>query len=161
MLLRLKMLSIMSLSEKLTADLKAAMKAKEKNKLTLLRSVKSAFKNKEIDTGNPISEADETAVLMKMIKQRREAAEGFRKGGAEDRAQNEDWEAEQLESYLPPAPSDDEIEAAVEEEVAKIPEDQRSPKSMGLVMKALNAKFAGRPVDGKALSQKVRAKLLG
>ena len=96
-----------------------------------------------------------------MIKQRREAAEGFRKGGAEDRAQAEDWEAGVLESYLPPAPTDEEIEKAIDEEVAKIPEDERSPKSMGVMMKALNAKFAGRPIDGKALSQKVRQKLMG
>jgi uncharacterized protein YqeY len=149
----------MSLSERLTADLKTAMKAKEKDKLTLLRSVKSAFKNKEIDSGQPLTEADETAILLKMIKQRREAADGFRQGGAEDRAANEDWEAKELESYLPPAPSDEEIERAIDEEIAKIPEGERSPKSMGPIMKGLNDKFAGRPVDGKALSQKVRAKL--
>lgn len=149
----------MNLSERLTADLKTAMKAKDKKKLTLLRSVKSTFKNKEIDTGNPLTEADETAILLKMIKQRREAAEGFRKGGAEERAANEDWESAALEEYLPPAPTEDEIEKAIDEELAKIPAEERSPKTMGVLMKALNAKFAGRPVDGKALSQKVRAKL--
>lgn len=135
------------------------MKAKEKEKLTLLRSVKSAFKNKEIELGGDLSPADQTAVLLKLIKQRREAAEGFRKGGAEDRAQNEDWEAGQLEAYLPPAPSDEEIEKAIDEAVASIPDGERSPKSMGVVMKAVNEAFAGRPIDGKALSQKVRAKL--
>jgi len=136
------------------------MKAKDKKKLTLLRSVKSTFKNQEIDTGEPLTGADETKILLKMIKQRREAADGFRQGGAEERAQNEDWEAAELESYLPPAPTEEEIDAAVNEEVAKIPEGERSPKSMGPVMKALNERFAGQPVDGKALSQKVRAKLL-
>ncbi|HIB64500.1 MAG TPA: GatB/YqeY domain-containing protein [Phycisphaerales bacterium] len=149
----------MSLSEKLTADLKAAMKAKDKPKLNLLRSVKSSFKNKEIETQQPLSVEEETAVLMKMIKQRKEAADGFRKGGAEERAANEDWEAEALQSYLPPAPTDEEIESAIEAELAKIPESERSPKTMGVLMKALNEKFAGRPIDGKALSQKVRAKL--
>lgn len=150
----------MSLSEQLTQDLKTAMKAKDKKKLTLLRSVKSAFKNKEIDSGKPITGEDETAVLLKMIKQRREAADGFRKGGAEERAAAEDWEAVELESYLPPAPTDEEIEKAIDQELAKIPEAERSPKSMGTVMKALNAKFAGQPIDGKALSQKVRQKLM-
>ena len=76
----------MSLSEKLTADLKVAMKAKDKPKLNLLRSVKSSFKNKEIETQQPLTAEEETAVLMKMIKQRKEAADGFRKGGAEERA---------------------------------------------------------------------------
>ena len=96
-----------------------------------------------------------------MIKQRREAAEGFRKGNAEDRALNEDAEAALLEAYLPPAPTDEEIDQAVEAEVSKIPEAERSPKSMGAVMKALKEKFSGQPIDGKALSQKVRSKLLG
>lgn len=149
----------MDLNQRLNDDLKTAMKAKEKEKLTLLRSVKSAFKNKEIEIGGDLSPADQTAVLLKLIKQRREAAEGFRKGGAEDRAKNEDWEAAQLESYLPPAPSDEEIEKAIDEAVAAIPDGERSPKSMGVVMKAVNEAFAGRPIDGKALSQKVRAKL--
>lgn len=149
----------MSLSDRLTADLKDAMRAKDKKKLTLLRSVKSAFKNKEIDSGESITEAEETAVLLKMIKQRREAADGFRKGGAEDRAEAEDWEAQELGNYLPPAPTEEEIKKAIDEEVGKIPAEDRSPKSMGTIMKALNAKFAGRPIDGKALSQSVRAAL--
>lgn len=149
----------MNLNERLNEDLKNAMKAKEKEKLTLLRSVKSAFKNKEIEIGGSLSAAEETAVLLKLIKQRREAAEGFRKGGAEDRAKNEDWEAQQLESYLPPAPSDEELEKALDEAVAAIPEGERSAKSMGQIMKTLNEQFAGRPIDGKALSQKVRQKL--
>lgn len=149
----------MTLNDRLQEDLKTAMKAKEKEKLTLLRSVKSAFKNKEIDTGSPLTAAEETAVLLKLIKQRREAAEGFRKGGAEDRALNEDWEAEQLEGYLPPAPTDDEIDRTIDQAIAQIPDGERSPKSMGVVMKAVNDAFAGRPIDGKALSQKVRQKL--
>lgn len=149
----------MNLNERLNEDLKTAMKAKEKDKLTLLRSVKSAFKNKEIEIGGSLSAAEETAVLLKLIKQRREAAEGFRKGGAEDRAVQEDWEAQELESYLPPAPSNEELEKAIDEAVAAIPEGERSAKSMGQVMKAVNEQFAGRPIDGKALSQKVRGKL--
>lgn len=148
----------MSLNERLNNDLKSAMKAKEKEKLTLIRSVKAEFKKKEIDEG-PLSGEVEVQILLKMIKQRREAAAGFRQGGAEARALNEDWEAEQLEGYLPPPPSEEEIDSAIEEEVAKIPEAERSPRSMGVVMKALQARFAGRPVDGKALAGKIKAKL--
>ena len=99
----------MSLNDRLTADLKTAMKAKEKDKLTLIRSVKAEFKKREIDDG-PLTEEAEVQILLKMIKQRREAAAGFRKGGAEERALNEDREAEQLEGYLPPPPTDEEIE---------------------------------------------------
>ena len=84
----------MSLNDRLTADLKTAMKAKEKDKLTLIRSVKAEFKKREIDDG-PLTEEAEVQILLKMIKQRREAAAGFRKGGAEERALNEDREAEQ------------------------------------------------------------------
>lgn len=149
----------MNLSQRLSADLKKAMRAKDKKSLTLLRAVKATFKNKEIESGKPITEAEETAILLKMIKQRREAAEGFRKGEAEERALNEDWEGAQLESYLPPAPTEDEIEKAIDEEIAKIPTEERSPKTMGLLMKVLNERFAGRPIDGKALSQKVKSKL--
>lgn len=149
----------MSLSKRLTDDLKTAMKARDKDRLTLLRSVKSTFQNREIELGNPLTEADEIPLVLKMIKQRREAAEGFRKGGAEERAAHEDWEAAELENYLPPAPSDDEIDKAIDEALADFPENERSPKVMGPVMKALNEKFAGRPVDGKQLSAKVRAKL--
>jgi uncharacterized protein YqeY len=148
----------MSLSERLTEDLKAAMRAKEKQKLTLIRSVKAEFKKREIDDG-PLTGETEVQILLKMIKQRREAAAGFRKGGAEERALNEDREAEQLEGYLPPPPSEEEIEAAINEEVAKIPEEERSPRSIGVLMKALQAKFAGRPLDGKALAGKIKAKL--
>ena len=148
----------MTLNERLTTDLKAAMRAKEKDKLTLIRSAKAEFKKKEIDDG-PLTEENEVQILLKMIKQRREAAAGFRKGGAEERALNEDREAEQLEGYLPAAPTDEEIDAAVDKEVAKIPESERSGRSIGVVMKALQAEFAGRPVDGKALAQKIKAKL--
>lgn len=149
----------MSLSEQLNADIKAAMKAREKDKLTLLRSVKSTFKNKEIDSGVALTGAEEVDILMKMIKQRVEAAEGFRKGGAEERAVNEENEKALLEAYLPPAPTEAEIDEVVHAEIAKIPEGDRGPKSIGVVMKAVQAEFAGRPLDGKLVSQKIKAAL--
>lgn len=149
----------MNLSELLNEHIKEAMKAKEKERLTLLRSIKAAFKNKEIELGSSLSAADEVSLVLKMIKQRREAAEGFRKGGAEERAQNEDREAELLESYLPAAPSQSEIDEAIEAEIAKLDPAARNPKAMGPIMKALNEQFAGRPLDGKALSQQIKSKL--
>lgn len=149
----------MNLSAQLNEHIKDAMKAKEKERLTLLRSVKAAFQNKEIELGTSLSAADEVGLVLKMIKQRREAAEGFRKGGAEDRAQNEEREAQLLESYLPAAPSQSEIDEAIEAEISKLDPSARNAKSMGPIMKALNEQFAGRPVDGKALSQQIKAKL--
>jgi uncharacterized protein YqeY len=149
----------MTVSEQLNEHIKDAMKAKEKERLTLLRSIKAAFKNKEIELGGPLSAGDEVALVLKMIKQRKEAAEGFRKGGAEERAQQEDREASLLESYLPPAPSEQEIEQAIDAEIARLDPAARNAKAMGPIMKALNETFAGRPVDGKALSQKIKSKL--
>ena len=149
----------MNLSVQLNEHIKEAMKAKEKERLTLLRSIKAAFQNKEIELGSSLSAADEVGLVLKMIKQRREAAEGFRKGGAEDKAKNEEWEAELLASYLPAAPSQSEIDEAIDAEIAKLEPDARNAKAMGPVMKALNELFAGRPVDGKALSQQIKTKL--
>ncbi len=149
----------MTVSQQLNDHIKEAMKAKEKERLTLLRSIKAAFQNKEIEIGDKLSPADEVALVLKMIKQRREAAEGFRKGGAEERAVQEDWEATLLESYLPPAPDEAEIDAAIEAEVAKLDPSAVNAKAMGPIMKALNEKFAGRPVDGKALSAKIKSRL--
>lgn len=149
----------MNLSEQLNDHIKEAMKAKEKERLTLLRSIKAAFKNKEIELGAPLAAADEVGLVLKMIKQRREAAEGFRKGGAEDKAKIEEWEAELLESYLPAAPSDSEIDEAIEAQVSQLAPEARNAKAMGPIMKALSEQFAGRPVDGKALSQKIKSKL--
>ncbi len=149
----------MNLSAELNEHIKQAMRAKEKERLTLLRSIKAAFQNKEIETGSKLTAPEEVAIVLKMIKQRKEAAEGFRKGGAEERAAQEDRECELLEAYLPPAPSDKEIEDAIDAEVSKLAADSRNAKAMGPLMKTLNEAFAGRPVDGKALSQKIKAKL--
>lgn len=149
----------MTVSEQLNDHIKDAMKAKEKERLTLLRSIKAAFKNKEIELGSGLSAGDEVTIVLKMIKQRKEAAEGFRKGGAEEKALQEEWEAGQLQHYLPPAPSQAEIDAAIDSEVAKLAAEARNAKAMGPIMKALNERFAGRPVDGKALSQAIKAKL--
>lgn len=149
----------MTVSEQLNEHIKEAMRAKEKERLTLLRSIKAAFKNKEIEIGGALAPADEVGLVLKMIKQRKEAADGFRKGGAEDRATQEEWEAGLLEGYLPPAPSEQELDQAISAEIDRLDPGARNAKAMGPIMKALNETFAGRPLDGKALSQKIKARL--
>jgi uncharacterized protein YqeY len=149
----------MTVATQLNDLIKDAMRAKEKERLTLLRSIKAALQNKQIELGSELAPADEVAMVLKMIKQRKEAAEGFRKGGAEDRAKHEDWEASQLEAFLPPAPSEEELETAIDAEIAKLDPAARNAKAMGSIMKAINVAFAGRPIDGKAVSQTIKAKL--
>jgi len=99
----------------------------------------------------------ELQVMNTLLKQRREAAEMFRKGGRPELAEKEEAELKLIESYLPPAPSADEMEAAIAAALAET--GVTSLKQMGVVMKAVQAKLAGRRVDGRALSDRVRAKL--
>ncbi len=149
----------MSLSTELNEQIKSAMRAKDKDRLTLLRSVKAAIKNRELELRRELEPAEEVAILMKLVKMRREAAAGFRQGGAEDRAKNEDREAEALEMFLPAAPSEEEVASAIEAELSALPPEDRTPKAMGQIMKAIQAKFAGRPLDGKAISAQIKGKL--
>ncbi len=96
---------------------------------------------------------------MKLVKQRKEAAAGFRQGGAEERAKQEDWEAGQLESYLPAAPSEEELLAVIDAEVAKLDPADRTPRAIGTIMGVLKQTFAGRPLDGKAASKTIKDRL--
>ena len=105
----------------------------------------------------PLDEAAEMQVMKSLVKQRAEAAEMFRKGGRPELAEREEAESRLIESFLPAAPSDEEMEAAI---AAALEETGiTSLKQMGVVMKAAQAKLAGKRVDGKRLSDKVRAKL--
>jgi uncharacterized protein YqeY len=105
----------------------------------------------------PLDEASELQILSTIIKQRREAADMFRKGNRPELAEKEEAELKLVESYMPAAPSDAEIDAAIAAALAET--GVTSAKQMGVVMKATQAKLAGKRVDGKALSEKVRAKL--
>jgi uncharacterized protein YqeY len=105
----------------------------------------------------PLDEATELQILNTLIKQRREAAEMFRKGDRPELADKEEAELKLVESYMPAAPSDAEIDAAITAALTET--GVTSAKQMGVVMKATQAKLAGKRVDGKALSEKVRAKL--
>jgi uncharacterized protein YqeY len=147
----------MALLEKIQKDMVDAMKSKHEARLSALRMVKSALKKHEIDAMKPLDEATEMQVMNTLLKQRRESTDMFRKGGREELALKEEAEIKILESYLPSAPSTEELEAAV---VAALAETgATTAKQMGLVMKAAQAKLAGKRVDGKALSDLIKAKL--
>jgi uncharacterized protein len=147
----------MALLDQIQTDMVAAMRAKEEMKLNAIRMIKAALKKHEVDSMKPLDEATELQILGTLIKQRREAAEMFRKGDRAELAEKEEAELKLIESYMPAAPSDQEIEDAIAQALAET--GVTSQKQMGLVMKAAQAKLAGKHVDGRALSEKVRARL--
>jgi uncharacterized protein len=147
----------MALLDKIQHDLTEAMRAKDEARLGAIRMIKAALKKHEIDSMKPLDEATEIQVLNTLIKQRREAADMFRKGGRPELAEKEDAELKLVESYMPAAPTDAEIDAAIAAALAET--GVTSAKQMGVVMKAAQAKLVGKRVDGKALSERVRAKL--
>ena len=147
----------MSLEERVQREMQEAMKARESLRLAVLRMMKTALKNKEIEKREPLEESEEMAVVRTLVKQRRDSIEQFRKGGREELAQKEEAELKLVEAYLPPAVDESKIDQAV---VAAVQETgATSPKEMGKVMKAVMAKFTGQTVDGKLVSGKVRARL--
>jgi uncharacterized protein YqeY len=135
----------------------AAMKSRDEARLSALRMMKAALMKQKVDSPKPVDEAAEMQVLKTLIKQRIEAAEAFRKAGRAEQAEKEEAERVLIESYLPAAATEQEVEAAIAEALAET--GATSPKQMGLVMKAAQARLAGKTVDGKALSDKVRARL--
>src|SRR4029077_17079758 len=147
----------MALLEQIQTDLVAAMRAKDEARLNAIRLIKTALKKHEVDSMKPLDEAAELQILGTLIKQRREAADMFRKGGRAELADKEEAELKLIESYMPAAPSDAEIEAAIGAALAET--GVTALKQMGVVMKAAQTKLAGKRVDGKALSEKVRARL--
>jgi uncharacterized protein len=147
----------MALLDQVQKDMVAAMKAREEARLSALRMIKTALKKHEIDSMKPLDEPAELQILGSLIKQRREAADMFRKGGREEQAVKEETELKLIESYMPAAPSDDEMNAAITAAIAET--GVTSLKQMGVVMKAAQSKLAGKRVDGKALSDRVRTRL--
>jgi uncharacterized protein len=147
----------MALLDQIQADMVAAMRAKQETKLNAIRMIKAALKKHEVDSMKPLDEATELQVLSTLIKQRREAADMFRKGNRAELADKEEAELKLIESYMPSAPSDREIDDAIAAAMSET--GATAAKQMGLVMKAAQAKLAGKRVDGKALSEKVRARL--
>jgi uncharacterized protein len=148
----------MALIDQVQQDMVAAMKKREEARLSALRMIKAALMKQKVDSPKPVDEAAEMQVLKSLIKQRTEAAEMFRKGGREEQAVKEEAERAMIEAYLPAAATDAEIEAAIAEAMGET--GISSQKQMGVVMKAAQARLKGKTVDGKALSEKVRAKLV-
>jgi len=148
----------MALLDQLQKDLVAAMKAKDEPKLSTVRMIKTALQKATVaDPSKPLTEAAEQQLLKSLVKQRIDAADMFRKGGREELAVREESERVIIESYLPAAASDDDIDAAIA--AAMTETGATTAKQMGLVIKAAQAKLAGKTVDGKSLSEKVKAKL--
>ena len=147
----------MPLLDQVQKDLVAAMKAKEEARLSALRMIKTALMKTQVDSMKALDEAAEQQVLKSLVKQRIDAAEMFRKGGRPELAEKEEAEKKLIESYLPVSASAEEMDAAVEAAVAET--GITSLKQMGVVMKAAQARLAGKNVDGKALSERVRQKL--
>jgi len=133
------------------------MKGREEARLSALRMIKAALMKLKVDSPKPLDEAAEMQVLKSLVKQRIEAAEAFRKAGREEQAAKEEAERVLIESYLPAGATEAEIEAAIAEALAET--GVTSLKQMGVVMKAVQGRLAGKTVDGKALSDKVRSRL--
>ena len=147
----------MALLARIQNEMTLAMKARDESRLGALRLIKAALKKHEIDSMKPLDEAAEMQIMKSLVKQRQEAAEMFRKGGRPELAEKEEAELLVVESFLPAAPSEEEMETAI---AAALTETGiTSLKQMGVVMKAAQAKLAGKRVDGKLLSDKVRARL--
>ncbi len=151
----------MSLVEQIQKDITAAMKAREEQRLSTLRMVKTALKNREIDKMAPLDDKESQAVLATLIKQRKESVDQFTKGGRQEMADKEAAEIVLIETYLPKAAGDAEIVAGVKAVIAEM--GSPTMKDMGTVMKNAMARFsgAGMRVDGKMVSETVKKELAG
>lgn len=147
----------MPLLEQIQKDMLAAMKAKEEARLSAVRMIKSALMKEKVDSMKELDEAAEQKVLGMLIKQRREAADMYRKAGRAEQADKEEAELKLIEAYMPALATDAAMDAAIAAALAEI--GPATAKQMGQVMAAVKAKLAGQRVDGKALSDRVRAKL--
>ena len=147
----------MPLVDQVQTEMVAAMKARDEARLSALRMIKAALMKAKVDSPKPLDDAAEMAILKQLIKQRQDAAEMFRKAGRAEQADKEDAEKAIIESYLPAGATDAEIDVAIAAALAET--GVTLLKQMGVVMKATQAKLAGKTVDGKALSEKVRSKL--
>ena len=147
----------MGLVQRIQDDLTQAMKAKDELRLSVLRMMKSALKNKEVEKIRPLEEGEVLQVLQTLIKQRRESIEMFTKGGRPELAEKETKEIAYIEAYLPSSPTAAEMDQAIERAIAET--GANSPKQMGAVIKVAKTLLEGRTVDGKVLSDRVRERL--
>ena len=149
----------MTLVERITQDLTAAMKARDAARTSTLRMAKAALMNKQIDKHGALDDAEAVKVLQTLVKQREDSAEQYAKGGRAELAENERAEIPVLKVYLPAEVTDEEIGAAVEQAVAET--GASSPRDMGKVMKAALAALAGsgKSADGKRVNEAVKKRL--
>ena len=147
----------MPIVDDINRDITSAMKAKEAERLSALRMVKTALKLRETELPGEVDDAEAGRVLNTLLKQRRDAAEQYRAANREDLALKEENEARIIQTYLPAAASEEEMLAAVSAAIGET--GAASMKDMGAVMKAARAKLEGKTVDGKALSDLVKERL--
>ena len=147
----------MPLLDRVQKDMVEAMKAKDELRLGAIRMLKAALMKHKVDSMKPLDEAAEMQVMNSLIKQRKEAADMFRKGDRQELADKEEAELKVIEGYMPASATEEDIEAAIAAAIAET--GITSLKQMGVVMKATQAKLTGKRVDGKSLSEKVRSKL--
>src|SRR5215467_2200886 len=151
----------MSLIDQIQKHITEAMKARDEHRLSTLRMVKTALKNREIEKMGPLDDKESQQVLTTLIKQRKDSIEQFTKGGRQEMADKEAAEIVVIESYLPKAASEADIAAGVKATIAEM--GTPTMKDMGTVMKNAMAKFAaaGMRVDGKVVSELVKKELAG
>ena len=147
----------MNLAERIQSDLVEAMRAKDELRLSVLRGIKSAIKLKEVEKIKTLDESETIQILQTLIKQRRESIEQFTKGNRPELAAKETKELGIIESYLPAAATEAEMDAAISKAIAET--GANSVKQMGAVVKAAKSALQGKTVDGKILSDRVRERL--
>lgn len=149
----------MSISEQIQKDMTDAMRARDERRLSALRMVKTALKNREIEKRGPLDDKEAVQVLSTLVKQRKDSIEQFQKGGRQELADKEKAELALIESYMPKAVGEEEVVSTVRATIAEM--GSPTIKDMGAVMKNVMAKFAaaGARVEGKQVSDAVKREL--
>jgi uncharacterized protein len=147
----------MALNDQVSAEIAAAMKARDATRLSALRMLKAAVMNKSVEKGRDLEDAEVLQIVASLVKQRRDSIEQFAKAGRTDLVEKETGELAVLQTYLPPSATPEEIETAVAEAIKET--GATSVKDMGKVMKAVMPKLAGKNADGKAVNEAVRRTL--
>ena len=147
----------MSLSKQIVSDLTASMKAQDASRTSTLRMVKAAMMNRQIEKGSELDDDDMQKLLRSLVKQRRDSIEQYEKAGRQELVDKEKAEIDVIETYLPQAASQQEIEQAVDAAITET--GAASMKDIGKVMKAAQAALAGKNADGKLVSEIVKARL--
>jgi uncharacterized protein len=153
------------IGERIGADIITAMKAREADKLTTLRMVKSALKSREIDKREPLTDAEEQSILTTLLKQRRESVESFTKGNRPELAAKEQIEIGIIDAYMPQAAGEDEIRTVVHGAIEHVTADaggtRPGPRDMGTIMKVVQQRLLadGIRANGKVVSEMVKAEL--